>query len=138
MFNAYNDKGEYSCIYNTKELEKIVHDSMNYYEYWYNHFRESNKMLEENAKQCADIKLKVENDNLKRRLNLSYGEFSSEKEKEAYKNFTERHMHDRATSKINSGKAPYLIPNHTGIGTLLKVKCQICGEEEDITDTEVW
>ena len=47
-------------------------------------------------------------------------------------------MHDRMYSKINGGKSPYLIPNNTGIGTILHVKCQICGEEEDITDMEVW
>ena len=137
MFYAYND-GKPTSIYTPKEVEEIVHNSMHYYEYWEKHFREANKMLEENAKECPDIKIRIETDNLTQKIELSYGQFASKKEKEAYKQFNEEHMHNREFSRMNGGKAPYLIPNHTGIGTILRVKCQICGEEKDITDTEVW
>ena len=47
-------------------------------------------------------------------------------------------MHNRAESKANGGRRPYLIPTGTGVGVILKVVCPICGESEDITDTEVW
>lgn len=86
----------------------------------------------------ADETLKSQIASLKERLSFSYGEFSSQKEKDAYDDFTERHMHQRMTLRAQGGKAPYLIPTGTGIGTILYVKCPICGEEENITDMEVW
>lgn len=75
---------------------------------------------------------------LQERLALSYGEFASQKEKEAYDNFNKKHMHERLLFKYNNGRIPYIIPTHVGIDTVLTVVCPICGETENITDTEAW
>jgi len=97
-----------------------------------------NKELHERALEMTNDELKDEIQSLQERLSMSYGEFSSQKEKDAYKDFERRHMHERLTMKIQSGKCPYLIPTGVGIGTHLEVVCPICGEKENITDTSVW
>lgn len=132
------EDGNYIEIYNSDEITQIVKNTVNYYQNVANKFREENLKLYDDAIQVVKDDYKDTIEQLEHNLSLSYGRFSSEKEKQAYADFTRRHMHDRMTSKANGGKAPYLIPIHTGIGTILKVKCQICGEEEDITDMEVW
>jgi hypothetical protein len=125
-------------IYDEEELSNAVLETIKYYKERYEKVAEENKRLLLKGKEAASEELKGEIKYLKHRLALSYGSFASQKEKEAYANFQERHMHDRLTSRANGGKCPYLIPNSVGIGTILHVKCPICGEEEDITDDSVW
>lgn len=129
---------EYKTIYDEKELSSAVFDTIQYYHRRNEELLAENKTLLADAKAIADKKLHNEIKSLREDLKMSYGHFSSQKEKDAYIKFVKEHIHDRETSRANGGKVPYLIPNHTGIGTILKVKCQICGEEKDITDTEVW
>ena len=133
MFNTID-----KTIYSADEIAAGVRNTIEYYQNKCDWLLEKNKELLEQAKEYIYNQLKEENKALKRRLALSYGEFASYKEKEAYEDFERRHMHNRETSKFNSGRAPYLIPIGTGIGTILHVKCPICGEEEDITDSEAW
>lgn len=49
------------------------------------------------------------------------------------KNFRDRHYQ----SCKNGGHYVYDLEG-TGIGTIVRVKCPVCGIEEDITDYEVW
>lgn len=114
---------EKSYEYQQKRIEKLVAE---------------NKKLRKNAKAVIEKELKEENEYLRERIGMSFGCFDSLKEKKAYEKFEEKHMHDRATSKINGGKTPYVISQGTGIGIIKKVVCPICGKEEDITDISVW
>lgn len=133
------DLNDYSAtVYDHDELTKMVSDTIHYYEEANKQLIELNNRLTENAEQVVRKDYEKQINDLNERLNLSYGEFASEKELQAYKDFTNRHMHNRAESKANGGLAPYIIPHYTGIGCIKKVVCQICGESEDITDTEVW
>ena len=133
------DLNDYSAtVYDHDELTKMVSDTIHYYEEANKQLIELNNHLTENAEQVVREDYEDQIDYLNERLNLSYGEFASEKELQAYKDFTNRHMHNRAESKANGGLAPYIIPNYTGLGCIKKVVCQICGESEDITDTEAW
>ena len=125
-------------IYDEEELSKAVFDTIKWYKDEAAKYAKRNKELYDNAAKVANDDLKKEIERLKERLSMSYGEFSSQKEKDAYEDFAKRHMHERLTSKIQGGKAPYLIPTGVGIGIHLEVVCPICGEREDITDTEVW
>ena len=127
-----------STIYNEKELSMAVFDTIKYYRDLSARLMNENKKLREEGKEMSDEQLRRENERLKERLLLSYGEFSSTKEMTAYEEFVKRHMHDRLVSRANGGRAPYLIPTGTGIGTNLKVVCPICGAIEDITDLEAW
>ena len=54
------------------------------------------------------------------------------KEKELYDEFKKDHYKSCGTSDIIITLSPI------GIGTVIKVKCPVCGEEEDITDINCW
>lgn len=128
----------FTKVYNEDELANAVYDSVKYYRERAEELQQRNKELYDDAMKIVNDELRDQIQFLQDRLDMSYGSFASQKEKDAYLNFQERHMHERATSRAQSGKCPYLIPTGTGIGTILHVKCPICGEEEDITDMEVW
>jgi hypothetical protein len=123
-------------MYDENEISKLVYDAIHYYH------NLTQELIKErtNSQRCelTDSRLKNEIKYLKDRLSLVYGEFASEKEKQRYENFNRKHIHDRNISKVNSGRIPYLIPTKNDMGTLLYVKCPICGMEEDITDMEAW
>lgn len=139
MFNVYDTETlKSSVIYDENELSTAIIDTIQYYKERYNKVKEENKKLTDNAYLTVYEQVREEMDSLREQLQLSYGSFSSQKEKDRYKQFEQKHMHNRLESKANGGRAPYLIPNGTGIGTILKVVCPICGASEDITDTEAW
>lgn len=137
MFYSYKD-GISTKVFSSTELTELVYDSVKYYEERIEELEERNKQLYIDAESIVRKDYEKQINNLKEQLSLSYGEFASRREKEAYDQFEKEHMHDRQTSRYNGGRAPYLIPTGTGIGTNLKVVCPICGESKDITDTSVW
>ena len=125
-------------ICNEQDLSEMVFNTIKYYREQAEHWKQMYIQWRHHGMEKANEELIDEISALQERLDLSYGQFASKKEKEAYKNFEQRHMHERLISKIQGGKAPYLIPTGTGIGTILNVVCPICGAREDITDTEGW
>lgn len=125
-------------VYNEEELSTAVFDSIKYYREHTEELQRRNEELHDDALKIVNKELTDKIAVLQHKLSMSYGEFASQKEKDAYNDFEQRHMHQRLTMKIQSGKVPYLIPTYVGVGTNLKVVCPICGESEDITDTEVW
>lgn len=132
----------YSCmntaVCSSAELTELVNNTVKYYEEKVKELAEKNKQLYEDAESIVRKNYEKRINNLKKQLSLSYGKFASQKEKDAYDEFEKEHMHNRLSSKYNSGRAPYLIPTGIGIGTNLKVVCPICGESKDITDTSMW
>lgn len=127
-----------TTVYSSTELTELVHDTVKYYEKRVEELEEKNKQLYVDAKSVVKKDYEQQINNLEEQLKLSYGEFASQKELENYNNFVKKHMHDREISRYNGGRAPYIVPNYTGVGCVKKVVCQICGESEDITDTSVW
>ena len=139
MITIYNtDNSKRTNIYSSEELQEAVSNTFQYYEDYIERLRNENRRLKENAKEVVENNYKQQIANLEQHLRYSYGEFASQKELDAYENFVNKHMHNRMESAIEGGKAPYIIPHYTGIGCMKKVVCQICGESEDITDTEAW
>ena len=63
----------------------------------------------------------------------------SDKEYEADRQFRTRHwaMHNGGKSKCDGNTYWYELSG-TGIGTCIKIKCPICGEEKDITNIDSW
>lgn len=57
----------------------------------------------------------------------------SDKESKARREFVEQHY----KSCGNAGTYIYELSG-TGIGTVIKIKCPVCGAEEDITDYDSW
>lgn len=125
-------------IYNKDELTTMVYNTIEYYEEANKRIGDVNKKLKEDAEKIVRAEYEQRIAQLEEKLRLSYGEFATQKEKDAYDDFEKRHMHERTTMKAQGGKCPYLIPTGTGIGTNLKVVCPICGKSEDITDLEAW
>lgn len=139
MVYAYDtETKQSSVVYEANELATAVTDTIRYYREQYQRIAEENRKLKDDAYEFVYEQFQNEINSLREQLRLSYGSFSSQKEKDRYLQFEKRHMHMRAESKAEGGRAPYLIPTATGIGVILKVVCPICGESEDITDTEVW
>jgi len=139
MFNIYDtDSREFTKVYTAEELRDRVFNTIKYYEQQNEDLHKTNQRLIDDAKAIVEEDYKKKIKTLEERLRLSYGQFSSQKELDAYNDFTNRHMHNRLTNKYNGGRAPYLIPTAVGVGTDLKVVCPICGEAEDITDTNMW
>jgi len=99
---------------------------------------EENRKLRKDAQGIVSDEIRKENEYLKKRLELSFGEFNSEKEYKDYLKFVKAHKHNRDKLKIEAGKAPYIITYGTGLGPMHTVVCQICGEKKDITDTRAW
>lgn len=125
-------------LYEPEEIAATVKNTINYYKERAEELEKENKEWRERALEKANQELIDEIQALQEQLSLSYLSFASPKEKDAYNDFEQHHMHNRIESKHNSGRAPYIIPYHTGFSTILKVKCPICDEVKDITDTEVW
>lgn len=131
--------GEHSHkVYDEKELADAVFNTIKWYKERNKEIAAHNEKLHDDAVSVVRAEYEAEIAHLKERLSMSYGQFASKKEKDAYDDFERRHMHERLTMKIQGGKAPYLIPTGTGIGTHLEVVCPICGEKEDITDLDMW
>lgn len=63
----------------------------------------------------------------------------SDKETAAYKAFIQKHyeLHNGGKFRARGNTYQYELTG-TGIGTVIKIKCPICGEQEDITDTDSW
>lgn len=122
-------------IYDEKELSDAVFDTIKWYKDCNKEIAEHNQKLHDDAVSIVRAEYEDQIKYLKERLAMSYGEFASQKEKEAYDQFEKEHMH---ISRYHGGRVPYLIPTGTGIGTHLEVVCPICGEKKDITDTGVW
>ena len=137
MFYA-TDNGNVQPIYDEDELSQAVFNTIKWYKDCNQELALQNQELHDHAEDMIKNEFEAEIKYLKEQLNLSYGRFASQKEKDAYNDFEHRHMHERQYLKIQSGKAPYLIPTGTGIGTYLEVVCPICGEKENITDMGVW
>jgi len=62
----------------------------------------------------------------------------SDKERTADTAFRRRHYEMHTPHTKASGNTYIYTLTGTGIGTCVKVKCPVCGEEEDITDIGSW
>lgn len=62
----------------------------------------------------------------------------TEKEVESETRFRDEHTHFRGTKmSLFHSTFQYEITG-TGIGTILKIRCPQCGQEQDITDYDAW
>ena len=125
-------------VFTAEELSKNVYNTINYYKKRVDTLQKENTKLLNNALKVAEEQLKKENEQLRNQLKLCVVELASEKELKAYNNFVKEHEKCRNLAKINYGKAPYVIQYGTGIGNITQVRCPICNEMIDITDTGAW
>lgn len=135
---SYQSDDNHYSVYNADDLAALVYDSINYYQNQAQQANERANRTENEVKQSIQQEYEDEINRLKQKLELSYGHFNSEQEKQAYYDFCKMHNSCRTANKINLGRKPYIISNNNGIGIQYIVVCPICGTSKDITDTEVW
>ena len=98
-----------------------------------------NEKLQERLREYnKDEEIASRNDMIKR-LEKNALLIMSDKETENRLKFIERHykLHNNGKFKAIGNTYIYSLTG-TGLGTLITIKCPICGEEEDITDTNSW
>lgn len=96
---------------------------------------EDNEELRERLKEYSkDEEIQKLKTNLKECINHSLHQLTSN-ELEAEKEFHNKHYKDKSCE--NGNDFSYRLVG-TGIGTVIKITCNKCGETKDITDMESW
>lgn len=122
----FNDNDFYNCLNSLKaqyeELEKENKSLRDILKSW-----NKNKEIQEYKAMAEEIR--------KNSLLVM-----SEKEKQAERKFRDEHYHTCAEPLHSKGKGNTYIYEltGTGLGTIIRIKCPICGEEKDITDLDNW
>ena len=138
-FHVYDtETKEFNEILTAEDLSKKVYDTLNFYQKRCETLTKANQELMNDALIRADAQLKKEIETLKERLSLCVTELASKKELDAYNAFVDEHQRCRSFSRHFQCQIPYVIQYGAGVGMISKVKCPICGEEKDITDTGAW
>ena len=111
---------------NLKDTYEVLEEQIEYYK----------KKLEEYDREAEILKYKDENKKLRSCSLL----LMSDKETEAERNFRYRHYEKCARPlKDKSVGNTYIYElSGTGLGTIIKITCPICGQTEDITDIDSW
>ena len=135
-FRLWQD-GKFVEIDEPEELASRVRQTLKYY-------KDQMEMAEQKAaKTRNEVAAEIinehddENRDLKQRLRFSIAKVYSEPELEAYESFLTRHLVCRQT-KSTGGAMPWIMQHGTGIGVTTRLRCPVCGEEKDITDTSIW
>lgn len=132
------DNNTLTRIYSPDDLANLVKDSVEYYK------RQASKALAEAAKTREEVRAEItngyekENQYLKAELKRSVCILGSDQELISYNQFCSAHEKCRSSARINSGKIPYVIQTHNGIGVSSVVVCPICNARQDITDIRNW
>ena len=119
-----------------KDLDKILKDLKDEYTWMEKQVDYMHKEIEEWNKDEEIQKLKKQNKELIAHSFLQL----SDKEMESEKAFREEHYKNCALplkSKAAGNTYIYEITG-TGLGTIKKIKCPICGVEKDFTDIDSW
>lgn len=119
-----------------KDFDSIILDLQNLYECEVRRADELQEKLDGWNKDAEIQKYKDRAENISRHSLISL----SDKELESEKAFRKKHYESCARplhSKAAGNTYIYEITG-TGIGTIITVKCPICGESEDITDISSW
>ena len=97
------------------------------------------KDKEDYTKDYINAKQEVYKDEVVERLNKELERYRnnslevlSDKEISQFKEFKHSHYKTCKTNDV------WVFLSHTGIGTIIKLKCCECGEEVDITDIDSW
>lgn len=118
-----------------KSLEKSLEDI-------HREFEKTIKERDEYMEKAAEVDRSTEIAELKEQLwDLRRHALTvfSDKELAAERNFIDEH-YKRHNCHLNRnlGNTWIYTITQTGIGVVTNIKCPICGEEQDITDTEAW
>lgn len=113
--------------------EKNIQQSLNSIKQVANYLMRDNKALRATLnKYNKDVEIKAKDDEIRSIQQRSISVLSPV-EYERDKEFRERHY------QICKNGSHFIYDlQGTGIGTVVKIRCPVCGVEEDITDTSCW
>ena len=113
--------------------EKNIQQSLNSIKQAANYLMRDNKALRATSnKYNKDVEIKAKDDEIRSIQQRSISVLSPV-EYERDKEFRERHY------QICKNGSHFIYDlQGTGIGTVVKIRCPVCGVEEDITDTSCW
>ena len=113
--------------------EKNIQQSLNSIKQAANYLMRDNKALRATLnKYNKDVEIKAKDDEIRSIQQRSISVLSPV-EYERDKEFRELHY------QICKNGSHFIYDlQGTGIGTVVKIRCQVCGVEEDITDTRCW
>lgn len=113
--------------------EKDIQQSLNSIKQAANYLMRDNKALRATLnKYNKDVEIKAKDDEIRSIQQRSISVLSPV-EYERDKEFRERHY------QICKNGSHFIYDlQGTGIGTVVKIRCPVCGVEEDITDTSCW
>lgn len=113
--------------------EKNIQQSLNSIKQAANYLMRDNKALRATLnKYNKDVEIKAKDDEIRSIQQRSISVLSPV-EYERDKEFRERHY-----QICKNGNHFIYDLQGTGIGTVVKIRCPVCGVEEDITDTSCW
>ena len=126
---------ELKCHFISYNMDYYLGKAKELYEIEQEERREAQKRLAEFNKddEIAELREQLTRTRKYSLMNMS------DKEYEAAKAFREKHwqMHNGGQSKGVANTYQYELTG-TVIGTCIKIRCPICGEEKDITDIDSW
>ena len=127
----YNKKnGAWGSITTPEALCEQITNTINYYKNVASEYREeANKTHEEVMAEVRDEMRRKDEEIARMPFRFS------EVESNNFKAFENKHR-EKGCGKFNEGFSISFAG--TGVGMIYKVKCNNCGEEEDITDLESW
>ena len=129
----YNE--HHKQLYTAADLAHIVEDNVEYYETWARRLEADNRKARDEVR--AEMREEyAEIQRLRDKLRFSPFSFASQKELDNYNDFQKRH--EKCMQSKNNTRDFYVKPYFTGFSVGVYACCPVCGDEEDISDIEVW
>ena len=130
--------GKFELVEEPQEIADSVLKTLTYYLEKMKQYKAEAEKTREEVERDVVGEYQSENEQLCNRIRYTIAEVHSDKELESYNAFCDKHLPCRLKCKINGGAVPYIMQYGTGLGMITKLKCPVCGETTDITDTSVW
>lgn len=126
----YFNNGSYERVWKAESLAKEIVNTINYYKNVASEYRE------EANKTHNEIMAEVRDEMRRKDEEIARMPFRfTDVESKRFDAFIHKH-HEKGCSKFHKGFSISFVG--AGVGNSYDVKCNNCGEEEDITDLESW
>lgn len=118
--------------------QRGVHDALKNVGYEFDRLIEENKSLRERIAKFNEAEVIAEQKAIAEDIRKRSLLVMTEKESDAEIAFRNAHNHYRGLKIGMYGSTFQYEISGAGIGTVLKIRCPVCGEERDITDYDAW
>ena len=126
----YFNNGSYKRVWKAESLAEEIVNTINYYK------NAASECREEANKTHDEVMAEVRDEMRRKDKEIARMPFRfTDVESKRFDAFIHKH-HEKGCSKFHKGFSISFVG--TGVGNSYDVKCNNCGEEEDITDLESW